>query len=554
VLQNGVVIVLELKGRPHATQAALDQVQAYARDLRGYHRACDGRHVIPVLVPSGGPPAATQLDGVHVVGPTGVHRLLLQLARTLGERELRVAEFLDADAYAPLPSIVQAARDLFHGRPLPFIKRARAKTEPALKAITDIAHYAALSRTRHLVLLSGVPGAGKTLVGLQLVHARWLDDLAVERASGQSTSPAVYLSGNQPLVEVLQHALRGEGSGERVFVQHMKNYVAQYSRRAASIPPEHVIVFDEAQRAFDAERVAHVQGSSIGLSEPEHLLEFAGRIPQWCVVVALIGDGQAIHVGEEGGIRLWSSAVARYADSGAWHVHGSLDYAEAFRGSRAQVKWQPALNLDTAIRFQLTPRVHTFVRELLDGADIGTVRLIGDELYSAGHRFLLTRELDVAKRYLRERYAEAPTYRFGLLASAKDKRLEAFGVDNSFQATRRLRVGPWYNADPADEQSCCHLETVATEFSSQGLELDAALLAWGSDYLRTSGTWSMRYSRGTRGIVHDPLSLRRNVYRVLLTRGRDGTVVFAPPYPEMDETAAYLRDAGFRSLDATSSP
>jgi hypothetical protein len=161
---------------------------------------------------------------------------------------------------------------------------------------------------------------------------------------------------------------------------------------------------------------------------------------------------------------------------------------------------------------------------------------------------LVTRSLEEAQAYLRERYEQAPQARYGLLASSKDKWLTNYGVDNSFQTTKRLRVGPWYNADSADDASCCRLETVATEFSSQGLELDCTLLAWGSDYVRTAGQWSIEWSRGSRGAIRDPMSMRRNVYRVLLTRGRDGTVIFLPPTRELDETAVFLRDCGFRPL------
>jgi DUF2075 family protein len=122
------------------------------------------------------------------------------------------------------------------------------------------------------------------------------------------------------------------------------------------------------------------------------------------------------------------------------------------------------------------------------------------------------------------------------------------GVDNSFQTTKRLRVGAWHNADPGDDASCCRLDTVATEFSSQGLELDCTLLAWGSDYQRQDGQWSIRWSRGSRGSIRDPLAMRRNVYRVLLTRGRDGTVIYVPAIDELEETAAYLLRCGVRLL------
>ena len=208
------------------------------------------------------------------------------------------------------------------------------------------------------------------------------------------------------------------------------------------------------------------------------------------------------------------------------------------------------LNLDTEIRFHLTPKVHQFVAGLLDGHSRRPARPLADELHDGGHRFLVTRDLDAARAYLRERYADARFARYGLVASSKDKWLPLFGVDNTFQTTKQLRVGPWYNADPADEQSCCRLETVATEFSSQGLELDCALLAWGSDLLWAGVDWSIEFSGKNRPPLKDPLTVRKNVYRVLLTRGRDGTVVFVPPDSRMDGTVARLAAVGcgcFRS-------
>jgi hypothetical protein len=198
-----------IEGDMRASQAAMDQALGYARDLAAYHAACAGQTVIPALVTRAADPDPVLMYGVYVVGQAGLDVLLDRLSDK-SKPAVSVFDFLAPDSYAPLPSIVQAARTLFHKGDLPFIKRARAATEPALKRITEIAHQAAQTNTRHLVLLSGVPGSGKTLVGLQLVHAGWLDDLAVERAGGRPSSPAVYLSGNGPLVQVLQHALREE--------------------------------------------------------------------------------------------------------------------------------------------------------------------------------------------------------------------------------------------------------------------------------------------------------------------------------------------------------
>ncbi len=547
VLERGAVAVLELKGAPYPTRAALDQALGYARDLAAYHAACAGRRVTPVLLFRGGSSTPVLRDGVYVVGPEGLDALLEQLS-VAGQPVIDPREFLAADAYAPLPTIVQAARELFHKRELPMIKRARAATDPALQYISDLALEAARTKTRHLVLLSGVPGSGKTLVGLQLVHAHWLDDLAVPRANGRPSTPAVYLSGNGPLVMVLQDALKDGGGAGKTFVQAIKNYVEYHSRPGRPVPPEHLIVFDEAQRAFDADRVAHVHGGEADKSEPDHLIEFCDRIPEWCVFVALIGNGQAIHVGEEGGVPLWRDAVQRSPRAAEWTVHGAPAFAEVFTDLHAASRWHPVLNLDTEIRFHLTPKVHQYVAGLLDGESAPHLSALADELYAGGHRFLLTRSLDAAKDYLRERYADAQFARYGLVASSKDKWLPSFGVDNTFQTTKQLRVGPWYNAPPTDAQSCCQLETVATEFSSQGLELDCALLAWGSDLLWAGDDWSVEHSGKNRPPLKDPLTVRKNVYRVLLTRGRDGTVIYVPDDRRMDATFERLRGAGVREL------
>ena len=549
VLERGCVAVLELKGALHASRAALDQALGYARDLAAYHAACADRRVTPVLLVRGGGPTPILRDGVLVVGPEGLNGVLEQLSVT-GEPIISASDFLARSAYAPLPTIVQAARELFHKRELPMIKRARAATDPALRYISEIAREAALTKTRHLVLLSGVPGSGKTLVGLQLVHAHWLDDLAVPRANGKPTTPAVYLSGNGPLVQVLQDALRDGGGGGSTFVQAIKNYVAYHTRPGRPVPPEHLIVFDEAQRAHDADRVAHVHGGQVDKSEADLLIEFCERIPEWCVLVALIGNGQAIHVGEEGGVPLWRNAIHRSHKAAEWAVHAAPAFSEVFQTMPGSHHWDPVLSLDTEIRFHLTPKVHQFVAGLLDGQSASELFALADELHAGGHRFLLTRNLNCARDYLRERYADAKFARYGLVASSKDKWLPQFGVDNSYFGTRRVneRVGRWYNAEPSDAQSCCQLETVATEFSSQGLELDCALLAWGSDLLWSGDEWSIKHSGKTKVPLKDPLAVRKNVYRVLMTRGRDGTVVYVPEDPRMDGTFERLRAAGIREL------
>jgi hypothetical protein len=551
LLVGADVVVIELKGKRYPSQADLDQAAAYARDLRNYHRECAGRVVTPVLVPTLASGFQEEVDGILVAGPDAVDSVIAELTKDRREPVVDREAFLSDTAYCPLPTIVEAARELMRSGALRTIHRARAATGPTLDEITRIVHTAAATKSRHLVLVTGVPGAGKTLVGLQVVHATYLDDLAVPREHGRPTAPAVFLSGNGPLVEVLQYEMRSVGDG-RAFVRGVKDYVKRYSRRPGLVPPEHVLVFDEAQRAFDAAKNRDSHGSATMRSEPEEFIEFADRIPDWCVVVGLVGHGQEIHVGEEGGVGQWNDAISQSRRAAEWIIHTPSAIQEAFRGSAVPVDVKPSLNLDTELRFHQARDLHRFVDLLLTGADTSSLRPLAQQLNAAGYHLRLTRDLSVAKQYLRERYQDDPLARFGLIASSKDRDLVGFGVDNDFQSTKRVRFGPWYgdNEDAPGGQSCRLLEDCVTEFGAQGLELDSALLAWGTDFRWTDAGWSNELARGYRTPVpiRDPLQLRLNAYRVLLTRGRDGTVIFVPGLRQLDATHQRLIDAGVPPL------
>lgn len=553
LLVGAGVMVIELKGKLSPTQADLDQASAYARDLRNYHRECAGRDVVPVLVPTRARGYQHVADGVHVTGPDALDALVDEITRVKREPVISRDAFLSDGAYCPLPTIVEAARELMASGTLRTIERAHAATKPALDEITRIIHQAALTKSRHLILLTGVPGAGKTLVGLQTVHARYLDDLAIDRGTGKPTAPAVYLSGNGPLVEVLQYEMRSAGGDGKTFVRGVKEYVKRYSSARSPVPPEHVLVFDEAQRAYDTDQVRAKHDRADARSEPEEFVGFADRIPDWCVVVGLIGGGQEIHIGEEGGLGQWRTAVESSLKSHEWTVHAPTAVAGLFRGGVVPLEHKPALNLDTELRFHQAKDLHRFVAALLDGDDASTLSPIARQLNADGYHLRITRSLDTAKQYLRDRYGENRDARFGLIASSKDRDLEKLGIPNDFQSTKRVKVGPWYGDHESDygAHSCRLLETCMTEFGAQGLELDAALLAWGTDFVRSAGAWSNARARGyKRGAkVKDPFQLRLNAYRVLLTRGRDGTVVFVPPLSELDETFTFLRSAGMLAIE-----
>jgi hypothetical protein len=431
------------------------------------------------------------------------------------------------------------------------VHRAAAATEPTVQLLKDICVEAAKTKTRRLVLLTGVPGAGKTLVGLQTVHAHWLDELAIARGGEKPTAPAVFLSGNGPLVQVLQYELSKAGGGGRTFVRGVKEYIKRYSGRDLLVPPEHVLVFDEAQRAYDRAMVAETHDLPLeaARSEPEHFIEFAERIPEWCVVVGLIGGGQEIHKGEEAGLVQWRRAIESSSRAGEWQVHLPTAVQPIFKESARPVHPDKRLSLDTELRFHLTKDVHRFVAQVLDGCPPDENAKVLAALEQSGFHLRLTRDLDVAKAYLQDRYSDQPDARYGLLASSRDKLLPRFRVYNGFQDTKIVRFGPWYadaEHDPSG-RSCRLLKECVTEFGAQGLELDAALVAWGADFRREGGRWdSSRATKYQRGMVEirDAHQLRLNSYRVLLTRGREASVIFVPAVPEMDETAEYLRASG----------
>jgi hypothetical protein len=545
-------MVMELKGKLTPSQADIDQAAAYARDLRCYHRECASRTVVPVLVPTRAHGYLSLDAGVHIAGPDALDDLIARLTFDDSGPAIDRDRFLHASAYCPLPTLVEAARELFRSGELRTIHRARAATDPAVETITSIIHHAAATKTRHLILLTGVPGAGKTLVGLRTVHAHFLDDLSVARADGKPTTPAVFLSGNGPLVEVLQYELREAGGDGKTFVRGVKDYVKRYSAKPGLVPPEHVLVFDEAQRAFDVDMVQAKHPTQIPKSEPEHFVEFAERIPEWCVVIGLIGSGQEIHVGEEAGLVQWRWAVERSLRSSEWTVHAPTAVARIFDSSTVPLDRQNALSLDTELRFHSAKDLHLFVGSLLAGCPASDLRPLAEGLEADGFHLRLTRSLDAAKSYMRERYASDRAARFGIVASSKDRDLVNFGIPNDFQSTKRMRLGPWYgdDEDHYEERSCRRMEDCVTEFGAQGLELDATLLAWGTDLVFSDGAWSNANARGYKkgAKVKDPLQLRINAYRVLLTRGRDACVVFVPPLPALEQTYHVLAAAGFKKL------
>ena len=557
LLHDGVAVI-ELKGKATATAADVDQAHAYARDLANYHRDCHQRRVIPILVPTEMRGAVQRAGHVHVCPPHRLDELLAEVDSKSRVDRMDPERFLSADAYRPLPSLIQAARALFNSRRVPRLWRSLANTDAAVDGIHDIVRDAAATRTRRLVLVTGVPGAGKTLVGLRMAHSEEPDRLA----SRNSPSSAIFLSGNGPLVQVLQYQLKSAGGSGRAFVRSVKNYIRTYGRAGGSVPAHHVIVFDEAQRAFDAPKVADTHKLSLAQaqSEPQEFVAIAERLPDWCVVIGLIGSGQEIHVGEEAGIGQWADAVRGTGDADSWTVHGPPGIQSEFSGLK--FRSDPNLSLNTALRAHLAADLDLFVDGLVNAEepkDGARLAQLAGSLERNGHHLRLCRDLRVGKAYLRDRYADQPDKRFGLMTSSRDKALgrmvpahQRFDADYRWRSKARL-LAPWYVESEEHPDSCRHLHRSITEFEAQGLELDGVLLGWGTDFVRADGGWDMsrmtRYQNGRgQARVRNPGQLRANAYRVLLTRARDVTVVYVPDLSESEDTAAFLGRVGFHPL------
>lgn len=525
VLAGATVLVLEFKQASVAHISFVDQVEAYARDLTEYHSATHGKRAVPVLVLTSAT-APVHDDHVAIVDPASLAATLLEHARP---GEIDLDRWLHSE-YAPLPMLVAAARRIFQHEPLPAVKRALSSSVPeAVELLGRLTEQAAEAGDRVLAFVAGVPGSGKTLAGLSLVYER------VTRMSS-----ATFLSGNGPLVEVLRDALQS-----KVFVRDLHAFIKTYGL-SDRVPNEHVIVFDEAQRAWDAGYMEHKHG--VARSEPDLLIDVGERLPGWAALVGLVGDGQEIHAGEEGGIEQWHEAVKPSRGRLRWRVHCPERLAAVF--TEVEVQAHRALDLTISLRSRRADHLHDWVAAILDGRLAEASRL-AERIRAAGFPLHVTRDLQVAKGYAWQRYGDDPEARYGLLASARTQSyLPKHGVDTSWPATKRVKLARWYNEPRGHPQSCCQLEEVVTEFGCQGLELDLPIVCWGNDMIWTGTSWQIRRVQA-RYPLEDAEQLRRNAYRVLLTRGRDGLVVFVPPDPALDHTETALLAAGMRPMPET---
>lgn len=553
LLAPGIVAVIEFKiGATRYNSADKAQTEAYAHSLRDFHQASQRRLVVPILCAEKGADRP-----IEMAATDGVVDLVLANGRSLWRVFAALALLIDGNAdpldaigfdlspYRPTPTIIEAAQSLYAGHEIADIGRGDAgdaELQAAANTLQAIAAQAETERVHTVCFVTGAPGAGKTLLGL---------DLALKSRSG--TRPAALLSGNRPLVHVLTEALAtdraartNESKADAKYqadaaIQNLLGYLKEHTDGAE--PPEHVIIFDEAQRAWDAEVGQELMGRPN--SEPELFLKILGRLP-WSCLVCLVGYGQEINRGE-GGLHLWGEALAREAASGnRWRVLAAppaIDGGPDVSGdgltsglgvSDVEIVREPMLHLANSMRAYRNPLHGKWVEAVLN-ADVDATRQLASELPEPPA--ILTRDLGAAKGWLRQRRRGGRSV--GLLASSGAVRLVGDGIPPAPRSNELAAIGHWFLKPFTDFRSAGALETPMSEYGCQGLELDFVGLCWGGDLIWHGGAWLPRKMSAPRWQVlrdSEKKRFRLNAYRVLLTRSRAGTIIYVPRGSEDDPT------------------
>jgi hypothetical protein len=553
-------MVIEFKmGADVHSQNYVEQVQDYALCIRDFHRGARGHVIVPIVCAEHAPrktgrvPVITDSVGEVILTNAADLHEALQLAACLSVESgslLAWREF-DIAGYNPTPTIVEAARAVYAGHSVADIGRTDADGKALQHTAERLRYWAVEARERkeHIVcLVSGTPGAGKTLLGLNLV----LSDGA-GRVAGE---PAVMLTGNRPLVHVLRGALisdararsdNGVARSVQGALQTLLGYLKEHAAEEASPPPEHVVVFDEAQRAWDAETGQKLLQRR--RSEPELFLKILGRLP-WACLVCLVGPGQEINRGE-GGMALWAEALHREAsEARVWRVVAPP--ASAVDGS-FPIEIDHALHLASGLRAYRNERFGEWVDALLS-ADLDRARALASAATNAPA--VTTRDLRDMKNWLllRRRGGRRP----GIVVSSGASRLIADGLPLAPMSNELHAIENWFLRSWPDFRGSDALEVPLSEFGCQGLELDYVGLSWGGDLIWSHNppSWIARRMRAPAWqVIRRPESARYrlNSYRVLLTRAREGLCIYIPRGSaddptrsprEFDAIADALRAAG----------
>lgn len=514
VIYKGIIFLLEFKvGEKKYPSYAIEQVTDYAFDLSCFHKESHNRLLVPILIST---KAHSVKQEIRISKDNVLETICCneyEIAKYITEVSLKFIqdEIIPNDwinsLYMPTPTIIEAAQALYLGHNVEDISRNDASAKnlnQTTKAINKIIDYSKAHNRKSICFITGVPGAGKTLAGL---------NIAVERQKIAEDEHAVFLSGNGPLVDVLQEALaRDDAKRNHISRKEASRKVKEFIQiihhfrdDAISVdtpPVEKVAIFDEAQRAWDEQNLTdfmkkkkHIE--DFNMSEPEFLISILNRHNDWATIICLIGGGQEINKGESAGIYGWFDSLRNNYPNWDIYVSDKITDNEYSKGhnfaemtKNMNVNIIEDLHLAVSLRSFRSENVSNFVKALLD-VDIDTAKRLYEQ-FNNDYPVFVTRNLHKAKLWVRSQ--AKGSQRYGLTASSGAKRLRKYGiwVQNKIEATN------WFLNGKNDVRSSFHLEETATEFDIQGLELDWTIVCWDADLRFENGDFKHLKFVGTK--------------------------------------------------------
>ncbi len=562
IIRN-LVFVIEFKvGEKEYYNDNIDQVWDYALDLKNFHKPSHHLVLVPVLVATHARPIPLQILTTshkdNLINPICTNAAQLEDTLDYIVNFFVEDDKIDVDSYdyvtgsySPTPTIIEAAISLYNNHNVEEITRSDADAKNLTETtqyISETIEFAKQNSRKVICFVTGVPGAGKTLVGLKV---------ATEHLDKEKGNTSVFLSGNKPLVDILQEALTRDKvlqeklkgkkltkkrakESVKAFIQIIHHYRDEYLRDKKA-PYDHVAIFDEAQRAWTRQQTIKFMQQKKGIadfqfSEPEFLISCLDRHPDWAVVICLVGGGQEINTGEAG-ISEWLEAVRNRFSYWQVRISPNLfdsEYAAAASiehiKKASEVVFNSHLHLSVSMRSFRAENLSKLIKEILDRDEHSnnTLSLLKDK-----YPIALTRDLVKAKLWLKEKARGSE--RYGIIVSSQAYRLKPLAID----VKTPMNHVNWFLDGKNDVRSSFFLEDVATEFQIQGLELDWACVTWDGDLRYTPKGWK-HYSFVGNKWQNINKEIRRkyllNAYRVLLTRARQGMIIAVPTGNPEDET------------------
>jgi hypothetical protein len=584
LLSKRVIYVIEVKvGKSKFNSTDVRQLEDYCLDIRDFHSASRGQFIVPILWCT---EASIELNYSNSTVDTFLQKTEFVTTDTLLDKIIFYDSALPFDSnlckhsdwndaeYVPTPTIIEAAQSLYAGQDVKEITQSHSGVENLSKTTESVLKAIKTAQNRNekiICFITGVPGAGKTLAGLNIVHNREF------KKSGDDIG--VFLSGNGPLVKVLQEALARDFSKKNginkkealrrvtTFVHNVHQYIDAYYTAEDTLPADRILIYDEAQRAWSKEQKIRKSYGKITESEPEILMSILNRLDGWCALIALIGGGQEINDGEAG-LREWGRTIEEKFPSWKTYISPSLvTDNHSIPGNRLfecipeniSVNQEEDLHLKVSLRSYKAKKLNEWVTQILSNRPLLACEILNQDL--SNYPIALTRNLDTVRTWLNEK--EKGTNRTGIITSSGARRLRALGIDPYYGLrgdSSHSELGAWYLNSPEDVRSSNFLEIVSTEYAIQGLEIDWAGLIWGADFRYVDGNWEYGQFRGTKWQNVNSDQKRKyilNKYRVLLTRARQGIIICIPngsnndqtrPNYFYDGTYTYLKECGLKEI------